>query len=106
MPHAIIRGRNGCRHEVNFGDSPIRVEVHSSEETIELFIEADYETLPEGRRRFAIVSVQQSHRPSRSTWGKNPVTARVCGFMGRDIEVNVYPYSAQSALIMSKRLLL
>jgi hypothetical protein len=30
----------------------------------------------------------------------------VCGFMGRDIEVNVYPYSAQSALMMSKGLLL
>lgn len=57
MPHAIIRGKNGRRHEVDFGDSPIRVEVHSSEETIELFIEADYETLPEDRRRFAIVSV-------------------------------------------------
>lgn len=87
MPHAIIRGKNGRRHEVDFGDSPIRVEVHSSEETIELFIEADYETLPEDRR---------------PRWGKNPVTARFRGFIGRDIEVNVYPYSAQSALIMSK----
>ena len=57
MPHAIIRGKNGRRHEVNFGDSPIRVEVYGSEETIELFIEADFETLPEDRRRFVIVSV-------------------------------------------------
>ena len=29
MPHAIIRGNNGRRHEVDFGDSPIRVEVHA-----------------------------------------------------------------------------
>jgi hypothetical protein len=57
MPHAIIRGRNGRRHEVDFGDEPVRVEIHSSEETVEIFIEADFETLPEGRRRFAILNV-------------------------------------------------
>ena len=66
MPHAIIRGKNGRRHEVDFGDSPIRVEVHSGEETIELIIEADYETLPEDRRRFAIVSVPR-HLFSKAT---------------------------------------
>ena len=66
MPHAIIRGRNGRRHEVDFGDSPIRVELYGSGETIELFIEADFETLPEDRRRFAIVSVPR-HLFSRAT---------------------------------------
>jgi hypothetical protein len=45
LPHAIIRGRNGRRHEVDFGDSPIRVELYGSGETIELFTEADFETL-------------------------------------------------------------
>jgi hypothetical protein len=40
MAHAIIRGNNGRRHEVDFGDSPIRVEVHASEETVEIFVEA------------------------------------------------------------------
>jgi hypothetical protein len=48
MPYAIIRGMNGRRHEVDFGDDAIRVEIHSSEETVEIFIEADFETLPEG----------------------------------------------------------
>jgi len=57
MPHAIIRGGNGRRHEVDFGDAPVRVEIHSSEETVEIFIEADFETLPEERRRFAPVNV-------------------------------------------------
>jgi hypothetical protein len=57
MPYAIIRGKNGRRHEVDFGDSPIRVEVYASETTIEIFIEADFETLPEERRRFALVNV-------------------------------------------------
>ena len=56
MPHAIIRGKNGRRHEVDFGDEPVRVEIHSSEETVEIFIEADFETLPVERRRFAILN--------------------------------------------------
>jgi len=57
MPHAIIRGRNGRRHEVDFGDAPVRVRISSSEETVEIFIEADFEPLSEERRRFAILSV-------------------------------------------------
>lgn len=47
MPPAIIRGKNGRRHEVDFGDAPVRVAIYSSEETVEIFIEADVETLPE-----------------------------------------------------------
>jgi hypothetical protein len=44
------------------GDWLVRVEVNASEETIEIFVEADFETLPEERRRFAITNVprQQS----------------------------------------------
>ena len=57
MPHAIIRGRNGRRHEVDFGESPVRVKVYASEETVEIFVEADFEILPEERRRFAIINV-------------------------------------------------
>jgi hypothetical protein len=30
MPHAIIRGKNGRRHEVDFGDEAVRVEIHSA----------------------------------------------------------------------------
>jgi hypothetical protein len=57
MPHAIIRGENGRRHEVEFGDTPVRVEIHASEETVEIFIEADFETLAEERRRFALLNI-------------------------------------------------
>ena len=57
MPHAIIRGKNGRRHEVDFGDAPVRVEIYASDETVEIFIEADFETLPEERRRFAILNI-------------------------------------------------
>lgn len=66
MPHAIIRGKNGRRHEVDFGDAPVRVEIHASEETVEIFVEADFETLPEGRRRFAIMNIPR-HQFSEAT---------------------------------------
>lgn len=59
MPHAIIRGMNGRRHEVDFGDAPVRVKIYSSEGTVEIFIEADSETLPEERRRFAILNISR-----------------------------------------------
>jgi hypothetical protein len=39
MAHAIIRGKNGRRYEVDFGDSFVRVEVYASEETVENFVE-------------------------------------------------------------------
>jgi hypothetical protein len=57
MPHAIIRGANGRRHEVDFGDAPVRVEIYASEETVEIFIGADFETLPEEGRRFALLNI-------------------------------------------------
>ena len=66
MPHAIIRGANGRRHEVDFGDASVRVEIYPSEETVEIFIEADFESLPEGRRRFAILNIPR-HQFSEAT---------------------------------------
>jgi hypothetical protein len=57
MPHAIIRRENGRRHEVDFGDAPVRVEIYHSEETVEILVEADCETLPEERRRFALLNI-------------------------------------------------
>jgi hypothetical protein len=66
MPYAIIRGSNGRRHEVDFGDAPVRVRISSSEETVEIFIEADFETLPEERRRFAVLNLPR-HQFSEAT---------------------------------------
>jgi hypothetical protein len=60
MPHAIIRGNNGRRHEVDFGDAPIRVEIYASDETFEIFVEADCETHAEERRRFAILNIPRN----------------------------------------------
>ena len=59
MAYAIIRGKSGRRHEVDFGSSPLRVEVHASEETVEIYIEANFNTLPEDQRRFAILSMSR-----------------------------------------------
>jgi hypothetical protein len=57
VSHSIIRGQNGRRHEVDFGDAPLRVEIRASDETVEIFVEADFEILPEERRRFAILNI-------------------------------------------------
>lgn len=57
MTHAIIRGKNGRRYEVDFEDAPVRVAFYASEETIEIFVEADFETHAEERRRFAIINI-------------------------------------------------
>ena len=57
MTHAIIRAANGLRHEVDFRDRLVRVEIHTSDETIEIFVEADFEVLPEERRRFALLNI-------------------------------------------------
>jgi hypothetical protein len=57
MPHAIIRGGNGRRHEVDFEDAEIRIEVHSSDETVEIFVEAVNELVPSDRRRFALLNI-------------------------------------------------
>ncbi|MBM3536128.1 MAG: hypothetical protein FJX60_24225 [Alphaproteobacteria bacterium] len=42
---------------MDFGAGPVRVEIHTSEDTIEISVEADFETLPEGRRRFVILNI-------------------------------------------------
>ncbi len=57
MPHSIIRGKNGRRHEVDFGDAPVRVNISASEETVEILVEADVDTHAEERRRFAILNI-------------------------------------------------
>ena len=54
MPHAIIRGANGRRHEVDFGDAPVRVQIYASEETVEISSRRISRRSPEERRRFAI----------------------------------------------------
>ena len=57
MPHAIIRGGNGRRHEVDFADAEIRIEVYSSDGTVEVVVEAVNDLAPSDRRRFALLNI-------------------------------------------------
>jgi hypothetical protein len=57
MPHAIIRGGNGRRHEVDFADAEIRIEVYSSDGTVEIVVEAVNDLAPSDRRRFALLNI-------------------------------------------------
>lgn len=57
MPHAIIQADNGHRHEVDFEDVEIRIEVYSSNETVEIVVEAVNVLMPSDRRRFALLNI-------------------------------------------------
>ena len=57
MPHAIIRGGNGRRHEVDFEDAEIRIEVYSGDDTVEIVIEAVNDLTASDRRQFALLNI-------------------------------------------------
>lgn len=57
MAHVIIRGGNGRRHEVDFEDADITVELHASEDHVELVIEAPKDEAPSDRKRFALINI-------------------------------------------------
>ena len=57
MAHAIIRGANGRRHEVNFEGVEITVEVFFGDETVEIAVEAPQDPTPSDKRHFALLNV-------------------------------------------------
>ena len=58
MPHAIVIGANGRRHEVDFEDAEVTIEVFAGETTIEIVIESQNDLAPSHRKRFALLSLQ------------------------------------------------
>jgi hypothetical protein len=54
---AIIRGRNGRRHEVDFGDAAIEVDVAIGSETVQITVEAVHDHAPSDKRRFATIAI-------------------------------------------------
>ena len=90
MPHAIIRGKNGRRHEVDFGDAPIRVEIYASDETVEIFVEADFETNAEERRRFAILNIP------RNLFSDNSILSTLAGLAVMLAAIGVRPHLARA----------
>jgi hypothetical protein len=57
MPHAIIRGNNGRKYEVDFEDAEIRIEVYSGDEPVEIVIEAVNDSTSSDRQRFALLNI-------------------------------------------------
>ena len=54
---AIIRGSNGRRHEVNFEDAEIVVDITIGAKAVQVTIEAVHDQAPPHKRRFATVSL-------------------------------------------------
>lgn len=57
MTFAIIRGRDGRRHEVDFGDAAIEVDVAIGSETVQITVEAIHDQAPSDKRRFPTMAV-------------------------------------------------
>lgn len=57
MPHAIIRGSNGRRYEVDFEGAEIQIEVYSANDTVEIVVEAVNDPTPSDRHRFALLNI-------------------------------------------------
>jgi len=55
MTHAILRGAHGRRHQVDFGDAEVTIEVYAGETTIEIFIEAPNDL--SRHKRFALLNL-------------------------------------------------
>jgi len=53
MSHAIIRGKNGRRHEVDFGNAKIKIEMHASEQVVEISIKGPDDPAPSDKQHFA-----------------------------------------------------
>jgi hypothetical protein len=60
MAHAIIRGANGRRHEVEFDGAEVTVEVFFGEQAVEIVAEANDPLVPSDKRRFALLNVPRS----------------------------------------------
>ena len=57
MTHAIIRGANGRRHEVDFEGAEIQVEIFFGDAAVEISVEAKDDLAPSEKRRMALLNV-------------------------------------------------
>ena len=60
MPHAIIRGNNCRRREVNFENAETTVEVFVNDQNLELMAEALEEEQPWQKKHFALINLLRS----------------------------------------------
>ena len=57
MAHAIIRGANGRRHDVDFEGAGIAIDIFFGDEAVEIVVEAPQDPVPSEKRRFALLNV-------------------------------------------------
>jgi hypothetical protein len=57
MAHAIIRGANDRRLDVDFEGASITVEIFFGDDTVEIAVEAPQDLAPSDKRRFALLNV-------------------------------------------------
>ena len=57
MAHAIIRGANGRRHDVDFEGADTTVEIFFGDDTVEIAVAAPRDPAPSDKRRFALLNV-------------------------------------------------
>ena len=57
MSFAIIRGSNGRRHEVDFGEAEIEVDIAVGSGTVQITVEAIHDLATSDKRRFATVAI-------------------------------------------------
>jgi hypothetical protein len=57
---AIIRGSNGRRHDVDFGDAEIEVDVAIGSETVQITVEAIRDLAPSDKPRFATIAIPRT----------------------------------------------
>lgn len=60
MSHAIIRGSNGRRHEVDFGDAPVRVEVYGPRPMVKVIGAAHWSVGQDGCGRVECIEDRQN----------------------------------------------
>ncbi len=72
MIFAIIRGRNGRRHEVHFGDAEVEVDVAIGSETVQITVEATGDPALSDRRRFATIAIPRIKFAAALSWSRVP----------------------------------
>jgi hypothetical protein len=60
MAHAIIRGRNGRRVEVEFAENAMSFAIHLGEENVEIVLESLGDLMPQSGRRMALLSLPRA----------------------------------------------
>jgi hypothetical protein len=71
---AIVRGSNGRRHEVDFRDAEIEVDVVIGSETVQITVEAIDDLAPSDKRRFATIAIPRERLATAlgaDLWGRH-----------------------------------